>query len=220
VRLIEYGLDFGNQFQNTLFQFKNSARRMVNFPQAGMAELADALALGASGRKAVQVQVLFSAPPAALACPIFPIALSSNAGVGCTYFCEITMLLCPASLWISKAPTPLSPSRVQECVARAMYYAVVWQFHPIAQRPVFPLHQDQWTHLAHLLDWGKPACIIDGSQPTGFDTLCADFGFLFGAAIYAFAITNNPYEQSVSTRCQRACTGSLRLKRPDLGSGG
>jgi hypothetical protein len=27
-----------------------------------MAELADALALGASGRKAVQVQVLFSAP--------------------------------------------------------------------------------------------------------------------------------------------------------------
>jgi hypothetical protein len=29
---------------------------------AGMAELADALALGASGRKAVQVQVLFSAP--------------------------------------------------------------------------------------------------------------------------------------------------------------
>ena len=51
-----------------------------------MAELADALALGASGRKAVQVQVLFSAPFNPLTCPIFPIALSSNAGVGCTYF--------------------------------------------------------------------------------------------------------------------------------------
>jgi hypothetical protein len=36
-----------------------------------MAELADALALGASGRKAVQVQVLFSAPPIALAAPSF-----------------------------------------------------------------------------------------------------------------------------------------------------
>jgi hypothetical protein len=33
---------------------------------AGMAELADALALGASGRKAVQVQVLFSAPAHAM----------------------------------------------------------------------------------------------------------------------------------------------------------
>ncbi len=31
-------------------------------PQAGMAELADALALGASARKGVQVQILFPAP--------------------------------------------------------------------------------------------------------------------------------------------------------------
>ena len=31
--------------------------------EAGMVELADTLALGASGRKAMQVQVLFPAPP-------------------------------------------------------------------------------------------------------------------------------------------------------------
>ena len=34
--------------------------------EAGMVELADTLALGASGRKAVQVQVLFPAPTQAL----------------------------------------------------------------------------------------------------------------------------------------------------------
>ena len=32
--------------------------------RAGMAELADALDSGSSGRKAVQVQILFPAPPA------------------------------------------------------------------------------------------------------------------------------------------------------------
>jgi hypothetical protein len=54
---------------------------------AGLAELADALALGASGRKAVQVQVLCPAPAHyLLLCPIFPIAFSRSAGVGCTYF--------------------------------------------------------------------------------------------------------------------------------------
>ena len=43
-----------------------------------MAELADALALGASGRKAVQVQVLFSAPASFLlfSSVNFPIAFS------------------------------------------------------------------------------------------------------------------------------------------------
>ncbi len=69
-----------------------------------MAELADALALGASGRKAVQVQVLFSAPTSLLFSSVnFPIAFSRRAGVGCTYYWEITMLLCPASRIIVKA---------------------------------------------------------------------------------------------------------------------
>jgi hypothetical protein len=36
--------------------------RWKTFRHAGLAELADALALGASGRKAVQVQFLYPAP--------------------------------------------------------------------------------------------------------------------------------------------------------------
>jgi hypothetical protein len=157
-----------------------------------MAELADALALGASGRKAVQVQVLFSAPPAALACPIFPIALSSNAGVGCTYFCEITMLLCPASLWISKAPTPLSPNRVQNVWRVLCTTQSSGSF--IALRSVLSSHciKIRGRSWRTCLTVEGSAVSLDGSQSTGFDTLCAHFGFLFGAAIYAFAVTNNP----------------------------
>jgi hypothetical protein len=73
-----------------------------------MAELADALALGASGRKAVQVQVLFSAPSFSSFFFVFssvslPIAFSMSAGVGWTYFLDITMLLCPANRMIVKA---------------------------------------------------------------------------------------------------------------------
>ena len=73
-----------------------------------MAELADALALGASGRKAVQVQVLFSAPSFSSFFFVFssvslPIAFSMSAGVGWTYFWDITMLLCPANRMIVKA---------------------------------------------------------------------------------------------------------------------
>src|SRR5258708_30260889 len=116
-----------------------------------MAELADALALGASGRKAVQVQVLFSAPPTALACPIFPIALSNNAGVGCTYFCEITMLLCPASLRISKASTPLSPSRVQNVWRVLCTTQSVRQLHRVAQRPELLTRPMPCKHLTTLV---------------------------------------------------------------------
>ena len=96
---------------------ENKSHASLRMNQAGLAELADALALGASGRKAVQVQVLCPAPSCSslfvFSAVSFPIAFSGRAGVGCTYFWEITMLLCPASRMIVKASQPDSPSRVQ-----------------------------------------------------------------------------------------------------------
>ncbi|MGI8990736.1 MAG: hypothetical protein ACR2I2_14310 [Bryobacteraceae bacterium] len=42
----------------------------------------------------------------------FSKARSIASGIGCTYFCEIITLLCPAILMMVNASTPASPRRV------------------------------------------------------------------------------------------------------------
>jgi hypothetical protein len=52
------------------FVSERSDPKMYNFPSAVVAELADAMALGAIGRKAVEVRVLSTAPTPATEWPI------------------------------------------------------------------------------------------------------------------------------------------------------
>lgn len=113
---------------------RTAAGQGLPHPRAEVAELADALASGASGRKAVGVQIPASAPPASLresARPCVPQALGRGPRSRLAH-----RPACPSSM-----PWWLSPPRAGDAAARA----TTWPARPARptprppQRPITPV---------------------------------------------------------------------------------